>query len=623
MKRCISCGRIIKDDVVDTAGGGKNEELKYCVECLDENGKLKTYDQVAENLAKYLIRTQGLDEKAAENAAKAIASSQPEWDKKQGVYFEKDMKKKRLKTILSILLVIVFFISAYGIKTWYVNSLTREIVYFEKDKDVEITRMVGDLEIHELVFPNSQAYAYQLFHDDPNIFCFSTARWNKFGKWLGGSNLYTYNIKHKIGKKVTSDKHVMPMTLISIGSGESFKDNICLGVALTYESLTQNDTTRYIITLKFSRSALYPRNPDPNSGYVFPAYRNYPTFYKTEYDPGHNELWIMDKKGVIYDGPHFVGELFAWTTNSKPGSGGDSIILYNPFTEREILVTDTMFQFEHSFNDNSIIWMDNRDISRIHPALYCYDIKNSEEYIVSDEKNIGFYDSNNRYILVSKGLKKDYDNRPKNGLILYDTEKREFLEKSITTNIIRGYLDYNRIGGYVRGGEPKAEVLISDSNAPEKTYVAWIEEINNREQLPWNTPDDLNSELLPRIIRVQNVATLGEKPLMVAGLNNSDESQCPLLTTSEYICWKSMNQKTHKTSLWLGRLKDGNDDGIIESICIDTHEGEKIRNLFNSISISNHNIYWSKKSGKYNYNICWVKISDIFPENTNTVGMEE
>ena len=155
MKRCISCGRIIKDDMVDKAGNGKNEELKYCSECLDENGKLKTYDQVSESLAKYLIRTQGLDEKAAENASKAIASSQPEWNKKQGVYFEKDMRKRK-RAIIALVLSLILFVSGTGFGLWYFNREDKVVNHFEDGKDHLVTREVDSHTVYELDLPGRQ-----------------------------------------------------------------------------------------------------------------------------------------------------------------------------------------------------------------------------------------------------------------------------------------------------------------------------------------------------------------------------------------------------------------------------------------------------------------------------------
>ncbi len=610
MRRCISCGRIIKDDDIDTAGSGKNEELKYCSECLDENGKLKTYDEVSESLAKYLIRTQGLDEKAALNAAKAIASSQPEWNKKQGVYFEKDMKKRK-NTIVSLFVILVLLLITTGIGLWYNQLGNEEVILFSNNENYEITRMVGDIEIHELDLPGGQYLQKQLFDSNPNILSFISPNLNSHDGWMKGYDIYGYDIENNLGKKLTNYTSLHKTSL-------SISNNLC--AFAVKDTCNQYLNEAKIAVVKFNKNVCFSAHQTE----IFPDIHSTSNLTRTIPSiEDRNIYWYVERNNEIKE-LILLDDYLIWREETDRLTNAKSrIILFNINTERELVVSDYVFGNLISVSNNNIIWYDNRDINLQNVIIYCYDINNEEEYIVSNEPYARYFDINNRYIIFSKAEVKN-SNHKQAGLYVFDTTIREELQTEITKNKLQEPLDYSGNIKEDNSNDPiDPLVIMSKGSTPESTHVAWIEEISNREQLPWNMTGDLDSEFLPRLIGIQNVANIGKKPMRVVGENDKSESQTPIMITSEYIIWMSLNERTKTYKLWIGRVADGRDNGIIESILIDESQNFSYRGLIGNTDISDNYAIWSKRSSDKMSNICWASLSDIFPENTNTAGMEE
>lgn len=76
MKQCIACGMPMKNPE-DFAMG--DTEKEYCKYCARPDGTMQSYDEKLNSLTNFIIKTQGLDEKAANSAAKSMMSKLPAW----------------------------------------------------------------------------------------------------------------------------------------------------------------------------------------------------------------------------------------------------------------------------------------------------------------------------------------------------------------------------------------------------------------------------------------------------------------------------------------------------------------------------------------------------------------
>lgn len=61
----------------DFAMGDENKD--YCKYCTRPDGSMQNYEEKLESLTGFIIKTQGLDESAARNAAKGMMSKLPAW----------------------------------------------------------------------------------------------------------------------------------------------------------------------------------------------------------------------------------------------------------------------------------------------------------------------------------------------------------------------------------------------------------------------------------------------------------------------------------------------------------------------------------------------------------------
>ena len=76
MKQCIACGMSMKT-LEDFAMG--NQEKEYCIHCCRPDGTMQSYDEKLNSLTNFIVKTQGLDTKAANSAAKSMMAKLPAW----------------------------------------------------------------------------------------------------------------------------------------------------------------------------------------------------------------------------------------------------------------------------------------------------------------------------------------------------------------------------------------------------------------------------------------------------------------------------------------------------------------------------------------------------------------
>lgn len=76
VKSCIACGMPMKD-LSEFAMGDAGKD--YCVHCARPDGTMQSYDEKLASLTGFIVRTQGLEEKAANTAARSMMSRLPAW----------------------------------------------------------------------------------------------------------------------------------------------------------------------------------------------------------------------------------------------------------------------------------------------------------------------------------------------------------------------------------------------------------------------------------------------------------------------------------------------------------------------------------------------------------------
>lgn len=76
MKLCIACGMPM-EKAEDFA---MNDPAKdYCRYCMRPDGSMQDYEEKLDGLTGFLVKTQGLDETAARNAARQMMAKLPAW----------------------------------------------------------------------------------------------------------------------------------------------------------------------------------------------------------------------------------------------------------------------------------------------------------------------------------------------------------------------------------------------------------------------------------------------------------------------------------------------------------------------------------------------------------------
>jgi uncharacterized glyoxalase superfamily protein PhnB len=76
VKSCMSCGMPMTklEDF-----GGRNPENLYCVYCSNQDGSLKSREEVFKGMVNFMMVSQKMDRKTAESAAKERMSKMPAW----------------------------------------------------------------------------------------------------------------------------------------------------------------------------------------------------------------------------------------------------------------------------------------------------------------------------------------------------------------------------------------------------------------------------------------------------------------------------------------------------------------------------------------------------------------
>jgi hypothetical protein len=78
MKTCIACGMPMKTPA-DFAMGDTGKD--YCVHCARPDGTMQSYEEKLDSMTGFIVRTQGLDERAARDAARGMMAQLPAWKK--------------------------------------------------------------------------------------------------------------------------------------------------------------------------------------------------------------------------------------------------------------------------------------------------------------------------------------------------------------------------------------------------------------------------------------------------------------------------------------------------------------------------------------------------------------
>ena len=76
MKICIACGMPMKERD-DFAMSDENKD--YCKFCVRPDGTMQAYDEKLKSMTGFIMKTQGLAEEAAQNAAKGMMAKLPAW----------------------------------------------------------------------------------------------------------------------------------------------------------------------------------------------------------------------------------------------------------------------------------------------------------------------------------------------------------------------------------------------------------------------------------------------------------------------------------------------------------------------------------------------------------------
>ena len=76
MKQCIACGMPMKSPE-DFAMN--DSEKEYCIYCCHPDGTMQSYDEKLISLNNVIVKTQGLDAKVANSAAKSMMAKLPAW----------------------------------------------------------------------------------------------------------------------------------------------------------------------------------------------------------------------------------------------------------------------------------------------------------------------------------------------------------------------------------------------------------------------------------------------------------------------------------------------------------------------------------------------------------------
>ena len=92
MKECIACGMPMKNPEDFAMGDSEKDYCKYCARL---DGTMQSYEEKLNSLSSFIIKTQGIDEKAANAAAKAMMAKLPAWELQNSIEeAEKNLEDK-------------------------------------------------------------------------------------------------------------------------------------------------------------------------------------------------------------------------------------------------------------------------------------------------------------------------------------------------------------------------------------------------------------------------------------------------------------------------------------------------------------------------------------------------
>jgi hypothetical protein len=76
MKTCIACGMpMVKAEEFAMGDTAKD----YCIYCARPDGSMQSYEEKLDGMTKFIIKTQGFEEKAAGAAAREMMAKLPAW----------------------------------------------------------------------------------------------------------------------------------------------------------------------------------------------------------------------------------------------------------------------------------------------------------------------------------------------------------------------------------------------------------------------------------------------------------------------------------------------------------------------------------------------------------------
>ena len=76
IKICIACGMPMKSPAEFAMGDTSKD---YCTNCARPDGSMQSFEEKKAKMTAFIIKTQGLDETVAENAAIAMMKKLPAW----------------------------------------------------------------------------------------------------------------------------------------------------------------------------------------------------------------------------------------------------------------------------------------------------------------------------------------------------------------------------------------------------------------------------------------------------------------------------------------------------------------------------------------------------------------
>ena len=75
-KMCIACGMPMEKPEGFAMG---DESKDYCVHCARPDGSMRSYEEALAGMSQFIIKTQGLDDGAARDAARSMMAKLPAW----------------------------------------------------------------------------------------------------------------------------------------------------------------------------------------------------------------------------------------------------------------------------------------------------------------------------------------------------------------------------------------------------------------------------------------------------------------------------------------------------------------------------------------------------------------